>query len=82
MECYASEFNADIGKWSTSSVMDMSWMFGDAQKSMLILVCGTRLELSTSIKMVERAQVFNTDIGGWDISKVTRNVLQLQRVSW
>jgi surface protein len=60
-----------IGKWDTSKVTDMSWMFYDANNFNQDISNWNTSNVIDMSKMFYNANEFNEDIGGWDTSNVT-----------
>ena len=68
----ASAFNQDIGRWNTSQVTDMRWMFSLASAFNQDIGRWNTSQVNTTMNgMFYEAYAFNQDIGSWDTSQVT-----------
>ncbi len=61
----------DIGDWDTSSVVDMSFMFYDANEFNQDISSWDTSNVTDMSAMFRNAAAFNQDIGNWDTSSVT-----------
>jgi len=66
----ASSFNADIGGWDVSSVIDMGGMFNGASSFNADIGGWDVSSVQYTYRMFMGASSFNADIGGWDVSSV------------
>lgn len=63
----ATTFNADIGAWDTSKVVNMEYMFSGATSFNQNITGWNLTSITIMKKMFEKAINFNHNVGNWDI---------------